>query len=133
MDETSRPKGDRLRADTKALLKKIVAALDDKKAEDIKVIHIGDVSSLCDVFVICSGTSTRHTSTLIDHVAEATSEIGVKPYGSEGKETGWALLDYSDIVVHIFQRDTREYYDLERLWMDAPNISLQELDLPLAS
>ncbi|RMF15399.1 MAG: ribosome silencing factor [Candidatus Dadabacteria bacterium] len=122
-----------LRTDTADLLRTIVHALDDRKAEDIQVVVVGEVSSVCDVFVLCSGTSQRHANTLVDHVVDACREQGIRPYGSEGQGTGWALVDYGDIVVHVFDRETREYYELERLWLDAPRIPLAELDLPLAS
>lgn len=115
------------------LLKAVVAALEDKKAEDLVVVQIGAVASLCDVFVICSGTSSRHVSSLVDETVERCRAIGEKPIGVEGLNTGWALIDYGDVVVHAFDRDTRGYYDLEKLWLDAPRLDAASLQLSLAS
>lgn len=116
-----------LRADTVEILGIVQAALLDKKALDITILDIGAVSSLADAFVFASGTSTRHIDTLVDAVRDAVRAHGIRPYGIEGKSTGWCLIDLGDIVVHIFDQETRSYYDLERLWMDAPKVDEEEL------
>ncbi len=121
------------RAETLELLNIAIKALEDKKAEDITIMDIGAVSSLCDLFVVASGTSGRHCETLVDAVIQSVREIGQKPYGSEGKNTGWSLIDFGDIVVHVFDTDTREYYDLERLWLDAPRLEEDDIAVPAAS
>jgi len=113
-----------LRTDTLALVRSVVAALEDKKAEDIAALNVGAVSSVADVFVVASGTSPRHVATLVDSVLERLRDQGLRPFGVEGKATGWALVDYGDVVVHLFDNDTRGYYDLERLWLDAPPVEL---------
>jgi ribosome-associated protein len=87
-----------------------------------------DVSALLvitDIFVIASGTSRRHVLTLADEVEERLSSLGRKPLRREGLEHAtWVLLDYGDVVVHVFDEPTRRYYDLERLWVDAPRTEL---------
>lgn len=111
-----------LREDTRRLVETIVAALEDKKAENVLALQIGAVSSLAEVFVIASGSSQRHVETLIDEVREKSREIGQRPFGVEGQGTRWCLIDFGDVVVHVFDVEMREYYDLERLWLDAPRI-----------
>lgn len=76
-----------------------------------------------EIFVIASGTSPRHVRSLVDDAEEALRRIDRKPYRREGKEYGrWVLLDYGDVVIHVFDVQTREFYDLERLWSDAPRV-----------
>jgi len=116
-----------LRQDTEDLLRVILQALEDKKAEDVRTIGVGAISSVAEVFVVATGTSQRHASTLAETVIDATKAQSIAPYGSEGLGTGWALIDFSDIVVHLFDRETREYYDLDKLCMDAPEIKLESI------
>lgn len=101
-----------------ALAKKIVSILDNKKAENIKVIDVSGLTSLTDVFVIATGTSTTHVRSLADEVDEQLKKESVSPRNIEGKTTGWILLDYYGVVVHVFTRQEREYYNLEHLWAD---------------
>ncbi len=99
-------------------------ALDDKKALDIALLDVGDLLQITEVFVIASGTSRRHVLTLGEEVAEKLREGGHRPLRVEGAEEGeWVLLDFGDIVVHVFAERPRAFYDLERLWGDAPRIS----------
>jgi ribosome-associated protein len=98
---------------------KIVKTLEDKKAIEINVINIQHISSLADYFVICSGTSSTHIKTLADELKEKMEASGYKLLNREGyKNPTWVLLDYGDVVVHIFSREDREFYNLERLWLD---------------
>jgi ribosome-associated protein len=114
--------------DTKEKLKKIVAALDSKKAEDIEILGIRDLTVLSDYFVIANGTSTTHTRTLADEVEYQLSEAGIEPSGKEGHNgSNWIVLDYSDIIVHVFYKETREFYQLERLWADGEHLDPAEL------
>lgn len=100
-------------------VKKIVEALDEKKALDISVIDISKLSILTDYFVICSGSSTRHIKTLADELERNTASIGLKLLNKEGYNTAkWVLIDYGEVVVHILDKENREYYDIERLWGD---------------
>lgn len=97
----------------------IVNALEDKKAKDLKIIDIHDLTIIAHYFFICSGTSTTHIKTLADEVEYKMEEKGVRPLHREGYNSArWILLDYGDIVVHIFHEEDREFYSLERLWQD---------------
>lgn len=109
------------------ILKKIVKTLDTKKAEDIEVIGIKDLTIIADYFVIATGTSTTHTKSLADEVEFQLKEAGIVPTRTEGYNgSNWILLDYSDIVVHIFYKETREYYSLERLWSDGEKVEVKQ-------
>ncbi|MBP5427214.1 MAG: ribosome silencing factor [Clostridiales bacterium] len=103
--------------DTKELKKIIVKILESKKAIDIDVIDIDKVSILADTFVVCSATSVPHVKSLVDELEEKLEEIGQRPLRKEGYDTArWVLLDFGNVVVHIFHRDERDYYDLDSLW-----------------
>lgn len=104
--------------ETKELAINIIKALDEKKAEDIKFIRISELTVLADYFIIANGTSNTHVRALAEEVDYITGQLGVVPRNIEGKATGWILLDYGDIVVHIFTPKDRDYYGLERLWKD---------------
>ena len=103
-------------------------AIFSKKGTDIVLLDVEELFVLSDVFVIGTGTSRTHVQSLADHVEEKLREsIGVKPFRSEGRtEAEWVLLDYGDIVVHLFQESSREFYGLERLWADAEQIKWSE-------
>ena len=109
------------------LSKKIVSILDEKKGEDIKVIRISELTVLADYFIIVNGTSNVHVRSLAEEVEEKISEAGVTPRSIEGRSTGWILLDYGDVVVHVFTPQDREYYNLERLWSDASFIDIEDM------
>lgn len=110
------------------LARKIVGILDDKKAQDIEVLDIRDVSLLSDYFIICTGNSTTQIKSLADNVEEGLSEIGYFPDHKEGYASArWVLLDYGEIVVHIFHHESRAFYNLERLWSDAKPVDIQAL------
>ncbi|SFE50339.1 ribosome silencing factor [Peptostreptococcus sp. D1] len=107
------------------MAKLIYYAIDDKLGQDIAVLNVGKVSSLCDYFIIASGSSSRQVKAIADSVEAAMTEIGVEPRGKEGRETqNWILLDYGDIIVHIFDEENRGFYNLEKLWKDAPYVEL---------
>ncbi len=105
----------------------IVKVLDKKKAIDIKMIHITEYSIVADYFIIASGTSNTHVKSLADDVEYEISQLGVKPDHIEGRATGWILLDYGSVIVHLFTGESREYYNLERLWSDAQQMDLSEI------
>ncbi|MCH4886671.1 ribosome silencing factor [Acidaminobacter sp. JC074] len=106
--------------DNKSLSLEVFKALDDKKAHDIKVLDVKGITSVADYFVIATGTSTKHASSLAESVEEALGEIGLNVSHKEGYRTGeWILLDYLDVVVHVFTNETREFYKLEKMWKDA--------------
>ena len=97
-----------------------IAALEDVKAQDIVSINVREKTSVTDFMVIASGSSSRQVKALVENVMEKVKEQGVRPLGSEGLDGGeWALLDLGDIVVHVMQVATRQFYDLERLWQGA--------------
>lgn len=99
------------------MVRKAVEILEDKKARDIDVIDISDVSSLADFFVICNGTSVTHIKTLADELEIRMGEAGCKYLHKEGYNSArWILLDFGEIVVHIFHEEDRGFYNLERLW-----------------
>ncbi len=109
------------------VLRTIIKTLDDKKAEKIKLIGIKDLTIIADYFVIASGTNVTQTKALADEVEYRLSQQGLNPRRTEGYSGAtWIILDYSDIVVHIFYKDTRDFYDLERLWADGEQVDVTE-------
>ncbi len=103
-------------------------ALDDKKGVDISLLEITDVTTLADHFLICTGTSNTHVKSLCDAVEEALDNAGEPALRREGHRSGtWVLLDYGCLVVHVFTEETRQFYDLERLWSDAKKIDLETI------
>ena len=109
------------------MIKNIVRILDDKKAEDIKAIEIRELTIVADCFIIASGTSSTHVKALAGEVEDAMEKLGAKPNHIEGRATGWIVIDYDTVIVHIFQRESREYYNLERLWQDADYLDIDKL------
>lgn len=98
----------------------------DKKAADLTVLDVQRVSSVTDYFLMCSGKSTTHVRTITDAIRQDLKADGIRPLHAEGRaESGWVLLDYGDVLVHIFLEDTRAYYALERLWGDAPSVPIE--------
>ncbi|MBP0966583.1 MAG: ribosome silencing factor [Oscillospiraceae bacterium] len=113
---------------TQEKLEKIVKILDSKKAEDIQVIGITNLTIIADYFVIATGTSTTQVKSLADEVDFQLGELGVEARGIEGvRAASWIVLDYGDIVVHVFYRDTRAEYQLERLWADGEQVDISGL------
>lgn len=95
----------------------IVDALEDMKAVDIRSLDVHEMTSITDVMIVCSGTSTRHVSSIADNVIEKCEASGFKPLGIEGDDHAeWVLVDLGDAVVHIMMPETRDFYKLERLW-----------------
>ena len=114
--------------ETLELVKKAVAALEDKKAEDITVIDIGGVSSIADYFIIANGSNSNQLAAMQDAVDEAMYTSGVHAKQVEGTNNStWILMDYQDIIVHLFSKEDRLFYDLERIWKDGKEIDLSEL------
>ncbi len=110
------------------MTRKIVSVLDSKKAVDIKTIDIQDLSILSDYFVVCSGTSSTQVKALADEVEDQLAALGIEPKRVEGYQTAtWILLDYYEVIVHIFFTETRDFYQLERLWADGKQLDLDEL------
>jgi ribosome-associated protein len=102
-----------------------VDAAESKKAQDVKVLDLREVTSFTDYFVICSASSTRQGKAIADEIGKALKKIGELPVSAEGYDSGeWILLDYGDFIVHIFSETARGYYDLERLWRHARSVEL---------
>lgn len=106
-------------ADAKALAEAIAEILDSKKAKDIKVLHVEDKTVIAEYFVLCTGNSSTQVKALAGEVEYRTELRGVNPYSVEGRDNNsWILLDYSNVIVHIFSREAREFYNLEKLYED---------------
>lgn len=100
-------------------------ALDDKKGQDIRLLEIHDISTLADHFLICTGGSNTHVKTLCDAVEKELDLLGEPALRREGHRSGtWVLLDFGCLVVHVFTDETRKFYDLERLWIDAKPVNI---------
>lgn len=114
--------------DTLELVKKVVKALDDKKAEDISVIDIQEVSTIADYFIIANGTNSNQLTAMQDIVDEVMYKSGVHSKQVEGTSSStWILMDYKDIIIHLFDKEDRLFYDLERIWGDGKVLSLEDL------
>ncbi len=97
----------------------------DRKAADLIILEVKDLSSFTDYFLICSGNSDRQVQSIASHIEEKLGKMGIRPLGVEGKREGrWILMDYGDVIVHVFYEPVREFYDLERLWSEAPRVEL---------
>ncbi|HEZ7986168.1 MAG TPA: ribosome silencing factor [Ruminococcus sp.] len=112
----------------KEKLELIVKTLDSKRGEDIQVIKISDLTILADYFVIVNGTSNTHSRTLADEVEFQLSQKGIEPQRRES-DTGntWIVLDYADIIIHVFYKETRSFYKLEGLWADGEQVDISRL------
>ncbi len=104
-----------------------VHAAQSKKAEDIVILDIHEISSFSDRFIICTGTNSRQVQAISDAIETKLKSDGARPIGIEGYTAAeWVLMDYGDFVVHVFIPETRKFYDLERLWKNAPRIPVPE-------
>ena len=105
------------------IVKRAYAVLDDKQAEDIRVIDISEISVLADYFVIVHCKNTSHIDALVDHVEQKLAEDGVFPKHIErSTDRGWVLMDYNSVIIHIFSEQDRKFYELERIWADGKKI-----------
>lgn len=112
----------------KEMVKMAVSALEDKKGEDIRIIDIREVSVLTDYFIIASGSNNNQVQAMTDNVEEVLAKAGYTCRQVEGYQSAnWILMDYQDIIVHVFCREDRLFYDLERIWRDGKTIELEEL------
>ena len=109
-----------------ALVRRAAAAALDKKAGDLVVLDLQGLSSLADFFLVCNGRSTAQMDTIVEAVQGALRAEGIRVLHREGTaESGWLLLDYGDVVIHVFNEETRAFYGLARLWGDAPLLSVE--------
>lgn len=108
--------------------KETAKILNEKKGLDIKVIEISDVSVIADYMVIATGNSSTHVKALADEVEEQLDDMGISVSHIEGyRSNSWILLDYIDIIVHVFSNEARDYYDLERLWEDGADVDISDI------
>jgi ribosome-associated protein len=114
-------------AEATAAAEAAATAIADKKGEDILLLDVSELVVVTDVFVIATGTSTRHVKSLVEEVElQLKSGMERRVLRREGEDFGkWVLLDYGDVIVHVFDRETRDYYELERLWADAPATEIE--------
>lgn len=105
-------------------VKAAVKAIDSKKGENIEVIEITNLTIIADYFVIATGTSTTQVKALADEVEYQLEQKGLTPHHIEGRNTPWVCLDYNSVVIHIFYKDQRDFYQLERLWEDGKKIDV---------
>ena len=102
-------------------------ALDEKQGKDIKVIDIHDVSVIADYFVIASGSNQNQVQAMVDNVEEQLGRAGFEPKQVEGmRNSSWILMDYGDVIVHVFDEENRLFYDLERIWRDGKTLDMEE-------
>lgn len=109
------------------LVKPYLSVLLERKAEDVVVLDVRRLTSYTDVFIIASGRSNRQVSAIGQHILTEMKNKGVQAFSSDGMEEGkWVLLDYGDVIIHVFYEETRRFYDLEGLWADARRIDVNE-------
>lgn len=102
-------------------------ALNDKKALNLSALKVDDLTVLTEYFLMASATSSTHVHALADEVEFKLSEAGVEPHHIEGKSTGWILLDYGSVIVHVFDKPSREFYNLDKMWNDATEVDLDKI------
>lgn len=115
-------------SNSREMVKIACHALSEKKAEDIKIIDIGEISPIADYFVIASGSNANQLQAMVDTVDEELTKAGYTTKQVEGnRNSSWILMDYNDIVVHVFSKEDRLFYDLERIWTDGKKVDLEDL------
>ena len=115
-------------ADSKEMVKVMVAALQDKKAEDIRIIDISNVSVIADYFVIANGNNPNQVQAMVDNVEEQMYKSGFDDPKVEGyNSASWILLDYHDVILHVFSEEDRAFYNIERIWRDGKEIDVNSL------
>ena len=115
--------------DSYLLAQEIVKAIDDKKGQNIILLDIHEKTGIADYFVICTANATSHVKSLTDIVEAKLEEAGETLLKREGdRNSGWIVLDYGCVIVHVFMEEARDFYDLERLWADAERVEIADLD-----
>lgn len=113
---------------SKKMAKLAYEALDEKKGEDIKIIDISEISVLADYFIIANGSNDSQVRALVENVEYTLSKAGFEPKQREGYGLGnWVLLDFGNVIVHVFDKENRLFYDLERIWRDGKYVSIENL------
>ena len=109
------------------MLEVIYHTLDERKGEHIEIIDISEISVMADYFVIVNASNENHLQALVDHLDEKLSRLGYKLHSQEGhKRSNWILMDYGDVIVHLFDRESREFYSLDRIWSDGKKITFTD-------
>ncbi len=111
-----------------SMISTIFNAIDDKKGFDIKILKISKLTTIADYFIICSGNSNRQVQAIADEIDDKMSKNEYELKNREGYKSGdWVILDYGYVITHIFHKESREFYNLERLWIDAENINIDNI------
>ena len=113
--------------ETIELVKIAANALNEKKGKDIMALKIDDLTVLTEYFLICTASSTTQLKALCDEVEDKLEEVGYRPHHIEGRTTGWVVLDYKDLIIHIFTREQREFYALDKMWSDGIPVNMDEI------
>ena len=113
--------------ETKEILKIAANALNDKKALDLNAIKVDDLTVLTEYFLMASATSSTHVRSLAEEVEFKLSESRLEPHHIEGRTTGWILLDYGSVIVHVFNKESREFYNLDKMWNDGQAVDLDTI------
>lgn len=109
------------------ILKIAANAVNEKKAKEMNAIKVSGLTVLCEYFLICTATSSTHVRALADEVEDKLEQAGLRPHHIEGKATGWIVLDYGSVIVHVFGRNEREFYGLDKMWDDAESVDLENI------
>lgn len=113
--------------ETKEILKIAANALNKKKARELSAVRVDELTVLTEYFLFATATSSTHVRALADEVEDTLSAAGIQPHHIEGKSTGWIVLDYGSVIVHIFSRDQREFYGLDSMWNDGEAVELDDI------
>ncbi len=120
--------------DLDARLDLYVQAVLGRKAESVVVLDVRGLTSIADAFIICSGRSNRQVSAVADHVEQFLKQNNIRPLSVEGRKEGhWVLMDYGHVIIHVFYTETRSFYDLEGLWVDARRVTTKSLEAVMES
>lgn len=109
------------------ILKIAANALNEKKAKELAAVKVADLTVLTEYFLMATATSSTHVRALADEVEDKLEESGVKPHHIEGRATGWLILDYGSVIVHIFSREQREFYGLDKMWSDGEAVNIDDI------
>ncbi len=113
--------------DSKEILAIAANAVNDKKGKNIFAVEVGDLTILADYLLLATANSSTHVRALADEVEEKLKEHGIQPHHTEGRATGWILLDYNEVIIHIFSREAREFYNLDSIWSDGNPVNLDKI------
>jgi len=120
-----------LELDPKEMALRIAEAADDRRALNVEALDMRGLMNICDFFVICSGRSRLHVDAIAEEIEDQMSQVGIEPRHVEGiPDSSWVILDYLDVVVHVFEPDARGFYNLEGLWHDAARLELPTREEP---